>query len=273
MSDRRVGAIRANFTLAILTMLTVGSPLVAATTPGLSAIVDPSAVCSTSQTMVIGVGSKRESILSMRVDKLQIDGRDAFQSLHRSVDPRDTTFDVTLVDAATLQPIHSTSSYVSPELRFEYAVNEARRVGTDGVVIERIALPEPAMPEGPGDEVITQAIRWRDGLSFRATMVDRWRGEGQQRVKPGTWRVDRRERVTTVGGAHDVYVVIWTPDDASFGITKYVTTARPNHVVKFEYRADPKLPPLVSETASFAAYCGSRLLGLPQSSASTAKSS
>jgi len=217
--------------------------------------VDAGAVCQTRQVMVVGLGSAREAVTHLRVDRARIGGRDVLRSVHRSPDPSRPQSDEMVVDAATLRPISSVSTWAQPALRLEYDQREFRRVGADGEILERASLAEPAIPEGPGADIVIQAVAWREGLKFRGIMVDRWRGAAASRLRPGFWSVEGRELLTTLQGRQQVYRTRWRPDDGSYTFVTYVTVARPHHAARVEYSPRPGSVPIVSETSSFTSTC------------------
>lgn len=221
--------------------------------------IDAGAVCQTRQVMVIGLGSAREAVTHLRVDRTRIGGRNVLRSVHRSSDRLRPRSDETVVDAATLHPISSVSTWAQPTLRLAYDRSEFRRVGADGDILERAPLAEPAIPEGPGADIVIQAVAWREGLKLRGVMVDRWRGADAGRIRPGSWSVEGRELLTTLQGRQDVYRTRWQPDDGSYTFVTHVTVARPHHAVRVQYSPKPGSTPIVSETSSFASTClGSR---------------
>jgi hypothetical protein len=218
-------------------------------------ILEPERVCDVSQTWIIGVGSPRASTTHSHVDRLTVDGQAVIQAVHRSTDPLDATHDLFVV-ANTLHPLSTRHTGPDPDVAFAFDAEGASKLSESGEVVERTPLPEPAMAEGPGLEIIVQAVPWREGLVFSGWMLDRWRGEGAGRAKPFVWRVTGTETLTTGDGAAAAYRTVLAPDDGSFEIVGFVSLERPHRILRFEYRRTSASEPLISETRRYAAWCG-----------------
>lgn len=223
--------------------------------PNVWDILEPERVCDVSQTWIIGVGSPRASTTHSHVDRVTIDGRAVIQAVHRSTDPLDATHDVFVVAADTLHPLSTRHTGPDPDVAFTFDADGAAKLSETGEVVERTPLPQPAMAEGPGLEIVVQAVPWREDLAFSGWMLDRWRGEGAGRAKPFVWRVTGSETLATGDGPMPAYRTVLAPDDGSFEIVGFVSVERPHRILKFEYRRTPGSPALISETRRYAAWC------------------
>lgn len=219
-------------------------------------VVRPDAVCSMSGTWAIGLGASDPNLTNVNVEFLSEGGKRMVQALHRGVLAEDPLHDLYLVDAATLFPIRTETTGPVPPVRFRFDPGPiAVKLDAAGAEEERIALSGIAIPEGPGLEIMTQAIPWADGLALSGTMLDRWRGTGQARNRQIVWRVEGRETRETLSGTHDLYRTRLAPVDGSFEIVAFVMVSKPHHIARFEYRPGRDRPALISELREAAFNC------------------
>lgn len=66
----------------------------------------------------------------------------------------------------------------TPEFRLEITfapdAPTLRRVVKDGNSVERIPLPKPVMPEGPGSTVFLASLPLKEGFTTEFLVLDRW---------------------------------------------------------------------------------------------------
>lgn len=177
------------------------------------------------------------------------------KSVHRSSDPEQANYDLFTMDAKTLAPIRSVNTFADDPTIFRYTDTLATKRNEAGEITENIPLTDVAMPDGPGWNIMVQALPWSEGLAFRAVMVDRWRGQGARRAREGTWRVTGRKTIETLEGTVETFRTVWQPDDGAFKVVTYVTASAPYYDVRVEYYPRPDADPLVSETKTFDAWC------------------
>lgn len=228
--------------------------------------IDPSQVCSTTVSWRTGIQSGSPEDLEERVTRIVVGGQPVWRVMHV---PRDTAeaaaasaspsaHDVYDLDAATLRPLeseHRMHEGKQPRLtRFVYEIesDRVRKLNHRGETVERIDLEgQVPLPEGPGSAAIYQAIRWRDGLRVRASVVDRWRGSGAERLHRVEIRVVGRDAVSLQQRSVSTFVVSVQPDNHAYRILHHVTVERPHHIVRTEYIVGSR-PAFISEVVAIA---------------------
>lgn len=219
-------------------------------------VVRPNDVCRMSGSWIIGLGHPQASVTNVNIERIEDRGRMLIQALHRGVMTSPTGDDQFLVDAATLHPVETRHSGPVPPVHFRFDGQSAVKLAPDGSVQEEISLGGIAIPEGPGLEIVVQAVPWRDGLRMNGVILDRWRGTGAVRNRAVSWAVEGRAILDTLTGRHETFRTNLAPVDGSFSIVGYITVARPHHLVRMEYVAAAGRKPLVSEMREVAFHCG-----------------
>lgn len=253
--------------VALLMALTAaGSPglaVPATTDQPLWAVARPDMVCAMSGTWLIGIGKSAPNVTNVNIEFTSERGARRWQAIHRGVAFDDLSYDVTVVDAGSLAPLETRNTGPVPPVHFRFAGRTATSLDATGAVTERIELGDVPMPEGPGLEILAQAIPWRKGLVLRATLLDRWRGQGDGRARAMSWRVIGVETRELLIGRQRVFRTRLVPDDGAFAMTAFVTASRPHHIVRIEYQHTPDRPVMVSELREAAFQCGpSRFAGI-----------
>lgn len=215
--------------------------------------VDTARVCPIAAVWRLGVEAGRARYEAIEtVAPLEVDGRTVWRITHTMLRwPEDLRsgsvpgFDFFDLERATLRPLQSEHRAPHPAdsaakvTRFDYRAATVLRLNPDGSPAESIEL-EPGqrlLADGPGNAVMDQAIAWSDGLRLRSVMLDRWRGQGAQRVRPVEITVTGRGSVEIRGRRIETYVVTERPEDGSFHVVSQITVERPHHRVHVQYYA------------------------------------
>jgi hypothetical protein len=230
----------------------------------IESVLRPEWVCSISSVFAIDVvANGARSTAVSTVAPFDTPSGPVWRGMHVNADPVAQT--VTLGDRAAhdvmdvarhnLRPISSEHRAAGRRTAFEfdYMADAAAKLPDGDHPAEDIPLAGTfAIPEGPGSEILFQAVPWSEGLRLRAHQVDRWRGSGPRRLKPVTIEVSGSTNFELAGKSLDVWIVHTVPDDRSFSVVQWVTKARPHVTVHTEYRTGTDPVPMVSEVRMMA---------------------
>jgi len=233
---------------------TASSPI---ETVDLWSLARPEAVCAASGSWVIGTNTQQPSVTNTNIELVVIEGRRVIQVMHRSTDPSDASHDLYQLDQGTLSPLLTEHTGPTPPVRFTFEREGETLVARASAGEEKTAFTTPPAADGPGLEVIVQAVPWRPGLVLRSPMLNRWSQKGQARAQSVTWTVEAVETIDTLAGSVETYRVVLKPDDLTWDMTLFISTERPHAIARIAYQPAGRPRALLSDLREIAFHCGS----------------
>jgi hypothetical protein len=182
--------------------------------PGVDATFDPALVTTGAReyALEMSVGGQTLNLSSERiVDRVTLDGRDAFLVVENTTMPAGPAADTTWVDAETLLPIarhaHQGAATVTLDFAGE-AVKGAIDAGTQKMDVD-VSADEPVFGDGASFNVAVGALPLEDGYVTTLHRLDLMQGEADaMRIE-----VTGTESVIVPGGTFDAWVIEVAPPD------------------------------------------------------------